>query len=139
MRWRFCTLRAAFPVPGHATGPRVVLTRPLESCEITTLGIASRVPMERREWPILHIGYKAVLHRIEPAVVDVMLKVPLVLNEVLPVSALPNAPLSPSTTALGQRFAFRNGFGEPNLDVTPPDREIEIIVRQGPHGVYVVG
>ena len=66
--------------------------------EITRLRGVAMVSMERRKRPILDLVDMAMLHWIEPTIIDVVVKIAFVADEVLPITALPD-------TALAARFA----------------------------------
>ncbi|MNE92441.1 hypothetical protein D3C80_1901650 [compost metagenome] len=81
----------------------------------------------------------AVLHRVEVDVVEMPLVVEFVSNQVLPVSALPDAAFA--ALHLGVRLGFEraNAFGEGELYGLPAHREIRITRRQGPQAVHMFG
>jgi hypothetical protein len=84
----YCTLQLALAVSGEATGSGVVGQGVLEAREIAPPRIVAVVPMKRRERPVLHVGNKGVLDRVEQTIIDMVRVVALVADQVLPVAPL---------------------------------------------------
>src|SRR5262245_3778332 len=97
------------------------------------------VPVESRMRPVLDPLDQAVLNRIEPAIVDVIVQVALVANEMLPIASLPDSALATAGPRLAEWLSCGNLLREANLDLVPAQGEIGIAGRQCPDRVHVVG
>ena len=71
-------------------------------------------------------------------VINVVSKIPLIPNQVLPITPLPDAPLSFPLQAGGYDSLFRHLLGKRYLDQTPALCEIIITLRQGPEGMKMI-
>jgi hypothetical protein len=59
-------------------------------------------------------------------------------DQVLPVSTLPNATLTPLTPTSRNPFTFADSTGEPAFDRTPTARKISIVRWQSPKAMQMV-
>lgn len=72
-------------------------------------------------------------------VINVPLEIPVVANQVFPVSALPDAALASFYAARGPSVTGRYGARKPCLDQSPAGLVVRIAGRQSPDAVQVLG
>lgn len=122
-------------------GLREVQSGPLcsrRSEPIQRINARSCVSMKRRVRPIRHPSDTAMLHRIEVDVIEMMFEVIIVGDQVLPVSALPEAALAFGDPRRAPMFAPWDSTRERLFDVRPPDRKIGISWRQRPQAMHMI-
>ncbi len=94
--------------------------------EITGFWRVIVVSMECRMRPILDLRDMPMLDWIEPAIIDMVLQVAFIVDEVLPVPPLSDAPLTSRYMNRTALLAFRDRFRKPDFDPAPADRKIGI-------------
>jgi hypothetical protein len=80
-----------------------------------------------------------MLDRVPVNVIDVPFEIPVVANQVFPVSALPDTALASFYAARGPSLAGRYGPRKPCLDQSPAGLVVRVAGRQSPDAVEVLG
>ena len=80
-----------------------------------------------------------MLDRVPVNIIDVPLEIPVVANQVFPVSALPDAALASFYAARGPSLTGRYGARKPGFDQSPAGLVVRIAGRQSPNAVQVFG
>ena len=80
-----------------------------------------------------------MFHGVDVAIFDVAAIFLIVLDQVLPETALPDAPFTARPTNFASPLGRRYRLGEYDLDQSPARRKIRVAFRQRPNRVDVVG
>jgi hypothetical protein len=97
------------------------------------------VAMERAVWPIADPCDMAVFDRIVVDVVDVPLKIGVVPDRMLPITALPDSSFTPRRLARRAPRSLVETTRKARLDQAPARWVVGVVGRQRPDGVEVVG
>ena len=80
-----------------------------------------------------------MFHGVDVAIFDVVAIVVIVPDQVLPETALPDAPFTARPTNPASPLGRRHRLGEDDLDQSPARRKIRVAFGQSPNRVNVVG
>ena len=72
-------------------------------------------------------------------IVDVMPVIPFVLNQVFPITPLPDSTLAAGALSCRQYLGLRQASGESEFDDFPAQGEIGVAIRERPDAMHVVG
>ena len=89
--------------------------------------------------PIPDPRYARVFNRIPMDIIDMLPEVSVIPNQVLPITALPDAPLAPFYATARSTFTGRDAAGKPRLDQGPARFVIRIPLGKSPDAVQVIG
>src|SRR5262245_51499579 len=96
---------------------------------IRSQGSTCHISMEAAVRPIAYARYQSMLDRVEMDIVNVVLEIPFVANNVLPISPLPD-PLLPFSDITRRAYGRRGkATGKPALDATPSHWKICVFRR----------
>lgn len=102
---------------------KLIATTPI--CRIST---TAHIPMKRRVFPIYDLINITVFYRIEMQIIQMLIKTHIITDSMLPKSLLPDIWKLISTMILGK-----------TLDLPPPFGIINVIFRQLPNGMQMIG
>lgn len=80
-----------------------------------------------------------MLHRVPVNAIDVTAQTIIIANQMLPVTALPDAPLTTADASLASPLIPGQSTREPRLDMRPSIGVVGVIGRQAPDAVQVIG
>lgn len=89
--------------------------------------------------PVPYSRRVTLFHRVKVNVIEMVGKIVLVTQRMLPIPPLPNATFAFGASAGGERFAARQTVRDCGFDETPARGEIHVVLGQSPDRMQVIG
>lgn len=125
-------LRRCLKITHHVSFPSIYRHIRFAS-PVLRIDASPHMVMKTRIWPISNPLYPTMLHCVPVNIIDVTLEIPVIADQVFPISTLPYPTLAPSFPALGSFFTRLDFTGKPRFDQSPSCLIICVTIGQGPN------
>ena len=126
-------------LPHGASPLKTINGRRIRHRQIKLENAGTEIAPVRRMRPILCFAHEAMLHRIGIAIGDVIVKILIVADQMLPKSPLPDAALAAAHANSAPPLCSLKESREAALDQTPSKREIRVTLGQRENSMQMIG